>query len=251
MRAIKRILFVGLVIIILFSVFMINGLIEDVVVRNKINDFKARGVYIATVGNTSYFAVKALEDEDVSTRVVDYFGDGNIGYKGDIFVTSRNPVSGSALIGWLSDKTWIGHSGLVYDEAGEKTIEITGMQLPKYNVVRVYDNTWGDDIPETPQVALLRIKGITNEQRDKVIEYADSQKGKPYNFTFLLNRVNSYYCSDFVSRAIAYAGINVNYDYLATTGSDMIVSPNTYLVYYKEAISTDEGLKYEVYYLVE
>lgn len=251
MRAIRKFLCIGLIAISVFSVFMINGMIEDSVVRSEIKDFKARGEYIITIQNTSYYAVKAKTDEDASTRIVDYIGDSNIGYKGDIFVTSRNPLNESALVGWISRKTWIGHSGIVYDELGEKTIEVTGMLLPQHNVVRVFSNIWGDDIPRTPQVALLRVKKISEEQRDKVIEYSDSKIGTPYNYTFLFNRANSFYCSDFVSRAFASTDINVNYDFLVTTGSDMIASPNTYLAYYKEEIYTDEGIKYVVYYLVE
>jgi len=240
-----------LLVIILFSVFMINGIIEDISVRNQVEEFKSRGVYLDKSGSTKYFTVKAREGENTTRHIKDGISDYNVGSKADIYVTSRNPLGDSALIGWISKKTWIGHTALVYDDYGKKTIEITGSLSPEDNVVRIFPNTWISNAGQTPQVALLRIKDTTEKERQRIIEYAEKQMGKPYNYSFLFNRNNSFYCSDLVSRAVASVGINVNYDYLATTGSDMIVSPNTYLIYYQETIIIDGVVTHEVYYLVE
>ena len=251
MKAIKRISLVLLVIMILFSVFITNGIIENGIVTSEINAFKNRAELFQVVGNTTYYTVKAKEGEDTSRHIKNNVNDRKIGAKGDIFVTSRNPLSESKVIGWISKLTWIGHTAIVYDDEGKETIEITGNLDPEENVVKVYTNTWINSTDTTPQIALLRIKNTTDDQRQKIIDYAESKIGYGYNYTFLFNRENSFYCSDLVSRAAAYAEINVNYDYLAATGSDIIVSPETYIVYYRETRYEKGKAKFFVYYLVE
>lgn len=249
-KIIKRTFTILIIVIILFVVFMVNGFIENASITKQINDFKSRGVYIDTENNIKYFEVKAIDGEDGS-NIKSSIRDRFVGRKGDIYVTSRNPLNGNALTSWISSKTWVGHSGIVYDNEGLQTIEIAGTLSKSQNKVKIFQNTWIGFSDDTPQIALLRVKDITDEELDNVIEYAESKIGYPYNYTFLFNKSNSFYCSDFVSRAYKYAGRNINYDYLATTGSDMIASGETYFAYYQERIVTNGEVTYEVYYLVE
>jgi|SRR5690554_5704074 len=249
MRHIKKVLIIIIAILSFGVIFIVNGVVERITIDKELNDFKDRAVFVIERGNTRYYEVKAEYDyEDTSRHIKDSISDIQIGATGDIYVTSRNPVPGSVFLGFVSKLTWIGHAGLVIDDKGRETIEIVGNVNRESNVVKAYENTWIEGGKYTDQIAVLRIKDTTEKQRDMMVEYAESKIGMPYNYTFLFNRKNSFYCSDLVSRAVAHAGININYDHLATTGSDMIVSENTYLIYYRERISDN---RFAVYYLTE
>lgn len=249
MRKIKKLILITIIIISLFTVFIVNGVIESISVNKQIVEFKARGKLVYENDSLAiYHIVPKYDYEDLSRPVVRNIYDKRIGAKGDIFVTSRNPIRDNPIMEIISELTWVGHSGIIIDDDGEQTIEITGNRSPEDNVVKIYDNDWVSfNDKKTKQIALLRVKNTTEEERNQMIEYAKSQLGKPYNYTLLLNRAHTFYCSDLVSRSVASAGININYDYLATTGSDMFVSNNTYLVYYREVI---DGKIY-IYYLTE
>lgn len=252
MKAIKISLYVLYVVLFLFMVFVVNGKVENALVNQDIEAFKARGEFVVAIGNTRYYAVKQQYDyEDLSRDVLRGHTISRIGSTSDIFVTSRNPVPGNPITEWLSKNMWLGHAGIVIDDEGRETIEITGNISPEENVVQIWTSTWLSTDRGSPQIAVLRIKDTTEEQREAMIEYAKSKLGLPYNYTFIFNRANAFYCSDLVSRAVSAGGININYDHLATTGSDMIVSPNTYLVYYREKYIVDGENYYRVYYLTK
>lgn len=250
LKAIKRAILILIIIISLFSIFMINGLIENLYVRKQIHDFKARGVLVYETDDTKYYEVRKMYDyEDNTKHVLTDYSSPYVGFTTDIFVTSRNPLPGSVLLGTLSHYIWIGHAGIVIDPEGKQTIEITGTDVNN-SVVSVYENTWlNDSLDYTKEIVLLRVKNMDEEKAKKTVDYLESKIGSGYNYSFLFNRSNTFYCTDLVSRAIASSGINVNYDYLATTGSDLIVSPNTYIVYYRERIVKDGRVTFNVYYL--
>ncbi len=253
MNSIKKLLIFIIIIITMFAIFIVNGMVENIFVNDKIREFTERGMFVLQEGNISYYKVKKAHDyEDTTRHIVDTYNDQKPGAKADIFVTSRNPIYSSVTLGYLSRLTWIGHSGLVIDDEGKETIEITGNMTSEENVVQLWDNTWVyEDSPgiKTPQIALLRLKNTTEEQRNKIASYANSKIGYKYNYTFLFNRNKSFYCSDLISRSVSAAGINVNYDYLATTGSDMLVSDETYIIYYKETTVENNVQKHKIYYL--
>jgi len=101
----------------------------------------------------------------------------------------------------------------------------------------------------SPIIIGLRVKNTTEEDRNKIIEYADAQLDKGYNYTFIFNRENTFYCTDLVSRSVKNAGININYDHFATTGNDMIISKNTYIFFLRETVIVDGEKVFNVYFL--
>ncbi|MBN2299706.1 MAG: hypothetical protein JXC31_00795 [Acholeplasmataceae bacterium] len=102
----------------------------------------------------------------------------------------------------------------------------------------------------------LRVKGITSDQIDGVVEYGEAQVDYAlYNFTFFLDMEYKFYCTDLVSRA--YQDVMVleedqhnysralNDDRFITSVNDMILSKETYMIFYVEII--DEIVN--IYYL--
>lgn len=228
---------------------MINGIVENISIRNKIEEFKDRGVFVYENSNTRFYEVsKKYDYEDNKKHVLDNYGDLNVGSKTDIFLTSRNPLPGSVTTGLVSKLIWIGHAGMVIDDEGKTTIEITGNDVN--NFVSIYNNTWLEDsLDTTKEIALVRIKNIDSEKEQKILDYLQDKLDYPYNYTFIFNQKKSYYCTDLMSRSVKAAGININYDKLVTTGADILYSKNVYLVYYRERVVENDGIKFNVYYL--
>jgi|SRR5690554_2827665 len=152
----------------------------------------------------------------------------------------------------LSKYFYLGHASINITDDGSRIIEVFGNSSnPENNVVAESLNTWHISDEDTPNVIGLRIKGTSEEQRNKIVDYAKSKIDYSYNYTFLFNRSQSFYCTDLVSRAAASAGINLNYDYLATTGNDLIANRHVYIIYYRELVYENGIPRYNIYHLEE
>lgn len=243
-------------------IFFINGFFEHFYVQDRIQKFKDRAVSEPfadeRIANTYYYRIEANEDEDISRNIFD-FNTRVIGAKADIITSNRNPLRDfpafSLLMKPLAYYFYLGHTSINSTEDGSMIIETLGNTAWDTNIVQESANTWvreeeyfPDDY-SSPMIIGLRIKDTTSEQRDKMIDYAKSKLGAPYNFTFLFNRANSFYCTDIVSRAVAAGGVNINYDYLATTGTDILSSPNVYIIFIREVVVVDGVERYNIYYL--
>ena len=243
-------------------IFLVNGYIEKAFIRNEIKEFVSRGKYETTlVENTldgtiyvDYYKVKAKHTyEDLSRRIFN-INDRNkyVGAKADIILTTRNPLRGlnepliEKPVEYLATNFFIGHASINITDDGSRIVEVVGNQ--EDNGVREWSNDWLVFDDASPEIVALRIKNTTNENRNQMVDYCTKQIGKKYNYMFLINMPNSYYCTDLISRASKYAGININYDFFQTTGNDMIMSNNTYIIFYR--VKTDTN-RYKAYYLSE
>lgn len=252
-----------LIILGLGLIFFINGFYEKAIINNKIEDFKARAEYIGpdeNLKNVHYYRVKKEYDYEDVSRNTFTIDERIIGSKTDVIITNRNPMRGVAvldpLVGFLSKNFFVGHATINSRDDGRMMYEVLGnASTPEYNKVVESLNDWMmvedqlQEKSESPIIIGLRIKNTTEEDRDKMIEYANNQLGKGYNYTFLFNRHHTFYCTDLVSRAAKHAGININYDHFATTGNDIIVSKNTYIFFLRETIIVDGEKVFNVYFL--
>jgi hypothetical protein len=249
-----------LIILICFFIFLINGVFEHFVVQDRIFEFKSRAteepVADPLIDNTYYYRVPSREGEDISRNIFN-FNKRIIGAKADIITSNRNPLRDypflSKLVGPFAKYLYLGHTSINSTEDGSRLIETIGNSAWENNIVREGNNDWltkeeyGDY--SSPMIIGLRIKDTTSEQRDRMIEYAKSKLGYHYNYSFLFNRANSFYCTDIVSRAASAGGVNVNYDFLATTGTDILISENVYIFFIREVVIENGIERYNIYYL--
>lgn len=102
----------------------------------------------------------------------------------------------------------------------------------------------------------LRVKHITAEQIDGAVSYAQSKVDKNlYNFLFFLDMEYKYYCTDLVSRAYQRVMVEenkqrnysraLNDDRFITSVNDLILSDETYIIFYVEVIDDI----WHIYYL--
>ncbi len=102
----------------------------------------------------------------------------------------------------------------------------------------------------------VRVKNVDEEIINDTIDYANDQVGKGiYNFLFFLNMQYKYYCTDYISRSYQaamlpedeqglYANV-LNDDWFITSVNDIVLSDDTYLLFYVEIIDD----VYHIYYL--
>ena len=264
----RRILLIRTCIYCLFCIFILtllfigNGLFEKGVVNNEIKIFKERGEFEKTVvlqgQNVSYYKVKKKYDyEDVSRYIYDTnrYSKNYIGSKTDVILTSRNPLRmyGDAIIrdvaGILSKNFFIGHATINLTDDGSLCIESVGNDTG-YKGVRIVENTWIDTevrYGNDAQIIIgLRLKNTTKEIREEICNNLIELEGKEYNKLLLFYNKNKYYCTDLISRTLKKSKITVNYDSFYTTGNDIIVSNETYIIFICERIK--EGY-FNIYYL--
>lgn len=102
----------------------------------------------------------------------------------------------------------------------------------------------------------LRVKDVTSEQIDGAITYAEEKVGfNLYNFLFFLDMKYKFYCTDLVSRAYQSVMVeeskqrsysrSLNDDRFITSVNDLILSDETYLIFYVEVIDDI----WNIYYL--
>ena len=252
-----------LVIIGLAIIFTVNGYYEKVIINSQIDSFKDRAEYIGEDPyreNVHYYKVpKKYDYEDTSRNTFDV-NTRIVGSKTDVIITNRNPMRGvdilDPMVGFLANNFFVGHSSMNTTDDGKRMIEVIGNSgTPENNTVVETYNDWistEDRLGSksvSPIIIGMRIKDTTEEQRDKMVEYAYDQIGKGYNYTFIFNRANTFYCTDLVSRAAKHAGLHINYDHFSTTGNDMIISKNTYIFFLRETVIVNGEKIFNVYYL--
>lgn len=228
----------------LLIAFSLNGIIENKILRNQVDEFISRGELVQSSANIRYYEVKKAHDYEDITRHI--FTSGRIGSTGDMVITNRNPMRDIEILEPIAKLLWIGHSALIVTPFGEKILEVVGNDSLDENIVQINNNNFG--FVTGGEVVGLRVKDTTPEQRDLVVTEGEKLLGLEYNFLFVVSHPSRYYCSDLISRLWSQAGVNINYDHWVTTGNDMIVSPETYLIYYSYVDSS--GVKH-IYYLVE
>jgi hypothetical protein len=102
----------------------------------------------------------------------------------------------------------------------------------------------------------LRVKNVTQDQIDGAVSYAEDKLGTAlYNFLFFLDMKYKFYCTDLVSRAYQSVMVDekdqrqyskaLNDDRFITSVNDMILSDDTYIMFYVEVIDDI----WHIYYL--
>lgn len=237
------------ILIIIFAIFMTDGFIESNKINNSIDEFISRGIYVNTIDNISYYKVVKKYDYEDCDNILDEYSEKSVGTIGDMYITDRNPLKGFAVTEFISNKTWIGHCGIVYNEDGTLTLETVGNKSVEENKVKVRENIWLDI--DAPRYLIMRVKGINDEQKDILKQEYEKIMDCRYNHSFIFGSKRHFYCSDMISYLYDKLDINLNDDYFLTTGGDLICAEQTYIIYYRQRVIKEGKNHYNVYYLSE
>lgn len=217
-----------------------------------IKSFIAKGVFEKTEHENgvtvSYYKVESDLDVPLTHPSIDWsFSTPILGYPGDFYIQQESAIPIPIIKDFISFY-FGGHAGLITHNFD--ILETTGMNATmEENIITKFSNILLED-PDPRDIIGLRVKGITDDEINKALEYAESKIGIPYNYTFLLNRNKSFYCTDFIARAFGKeTGLSYQLDSTGfwTTTQDLVHSKDTFITFYKQV----KGDKINLYYLVE
>lgn len=283
----KRILRLLLFAVIGFFVFLTGQTIgEHIAINREIRQFVQKGVLdeVNSTDTIKYYKV-SRETYYPNELIRDPFYTGDYlkpGDAGDIFVTQRSPLVAYPGVDQFVTFFFGGHAAVIDDSntifetigipnSDEKLLDVIlngGRDTHVKGGIRNYwlDPTHRAEDNNDPSYRAfgtyyrndwigLRIKGITQAEIDESLAYLSKleQEEAQYNFLFVLNTKNKYYCTDMVSRA--YESIqtesgkqkyDLNRDAIAVTVNDLVLSKDTYISYY---VTTDKNDVKHVYYI--
>lgn len=242
----KKVVILVCIILVIFCCFLFVE-IEGYEANKCIKEFISRGEYVTTINKTEYYkVVKRYKYEDTS-NIIDDIEDKYIGTTGDIYISSKDPLD-FFLTNYLSKRLRIGHGALVQSEDALTMVEVTGNDSKENNVVKEVPNEWFERKNE--EITILRAKNISEENKKDIQNSLNDKCGMPYNYLFLIHAKNRYYCLDLCSRVYEEINNDIDGRTLITFGSSMIKNDNTYIIYYKKKVKSND-INYRVYYLSE
>jgi hypothetical protein len=254
MRAFK--IFNGIVVSIFLFLIAASVYItaQNMIVDKQLQEFMNREVISTRVisfmvsgepRTITYYQVKAIEGE-LTKPLFTSTSDPYFGKKGDILITNENPfaydrnndgrfdVDPPFMLGSFLSAVWGGHVVLVSEDDGSKIIHAVGSEIgivggELVKAVRIDQNRWHNLRGE---IIGVRVKGATEEDYNEAVEQATTFLGQAFNYTLIIDRQNKKGCTDLVFQAFKQAGVHLDYDRGPVAGTDLIISPNTYIYLY-------------------
>lgn len=219
------------------AILTVDAIFENVIVDSQVKAFVENGVFKQELG--SFYLYEVEIEEELRSPSVTFDGNTvNNETSGDIFIYKESKMDVLPYSAEFISYFFGGHAGIV---DGGVIIEAMGANSkPEDNIVDYAMNNLFYDRHERDVIG-LRVKG-SDEEIEKAVEYANSVVGVKYNFTFVFNRKNSFYCTDLISRAFgkeANLDFNLDQDGIATSCNDLVLSNDTfitYFMYYKDGI---------------
>lgn len=208
------------ILIFLLAFFIANGVVENIIIKAKINNFKNQTTLVdVDMGKGIKYYCVSRETYESSLKQID--GKIYIGSKGDILLKQSSPYPEIPIFHQLMTFFIGGHAAYVVNS--KTTVEVNGKDYK--NKVSYYNNDWFN-LKECVGVRLKNKKII-----DDVTKNIENKIGAKYNYSFVFD--NGYYCTDLMSKSVTevdkYRNIN---DTLFTTANDIITSSNTEICYY-------------------
>ena len=237
----KMFLFVFLIV---FSILTTIASVSNIFMTKKVKDFINEATFEEQVGNIRYYYIECDDiEEDSIIKENPYYGWGDypaLGNPGDIFVMPQSRMEYFPLFAPFISYMFGGHAGLVVEN--DKLIEAMGGTAEEgyvfLNVSDLFD--------EERTVIGLRVD-VTEEQRAQAILNAYEKVGDEYNYLFIFNTKDKYYCIDICSRVYQEENVDCKIDKTSffTTIQELFHSSKTEISFVKYY---HDGITY-IYYL--
>lgn len=266
-----------------FENFEYNSLVKEFTERGVlVNTINYDGY------NYNYYEVERVHDyefDNKPTIINDSPANLVVGRKGDILLTPQSPFPYAWGIHEFVSFFFGGHSVLISDN-NNSIIQSTGINAAKgISLDVIIDTVFHDGVIKDDDVVAeeitnyffrpnyrseqdssfnkykkfyrtevlgLRVKNISDAQIDIAVDYAKELVNKAlYNYLFVLDYKEKYYCTDLVSRSYKnsynndHEKINLNDDGFITSVNDLVLSEDSYLFFYWKV----EGDNVNLYYL--
>lgn len=280
----KKILKYAVIAFVGFLLFLTGQTLHELIdVHRRVNAFVAKGILQENLSTDTIKYYKVSHEtyyKDEFYRSPFYGGDlTQPGSQGDILITRDSPLVTLPGIHQFVSFYFGGHSA--YVGPNNSLYEIIGFPDYDESFLKVYfkggrsthvtieNNYWLDSNfrassdPEYKEYGSyyrkswigVRVKGISQEEIQQVNDFMQNLVDiqAQYNFQFIFNTRNRYYCTDMMTRGISTIinnngriKYNLNQDGVAVTSNDLILSKDVYISYY---VRTDRNNVKHVYYI--
>ena len=256
---------------------------ESIEIHRRVNAFMAKGTLQEDLSSDTIKYYKVSHEtyhKDEFYRPPFFAGDlTQPGAEGDILITRDSPLVTLPGIHQFVSFYFGGHAA--YVGPNNKLYEIIGIPDYDESFLKVYfkggrsthvtdvDNYWLDSNfrnSNEPEYKVygsyyrknwigVRVKGVSFEEIQQVNDFMQNlvDMQAQYNFQFIFNTTNRYYCTDMMARGISTIinnngrmKYNLNQDGIAVTSNDLILSKDVYISYY---VRTDKNNVKHVYYI--
>ena len=202
-------IFFSLVVLIISIMFTIAS-IHNINMTEKIKEFIDSCEFEFESNGTYYYCLESdTIDEDTITlnKINDnLYGSPVLGMPGDIFLMPQSRMEYFPFFSEFVSYLFGGHAGVVVEN--NKIVEAMGGSS---DLSYIYLEPTDLYIEERTVVG-IRVDA-TSEERKQAVSNAMSLVGKNYNYWFIFNTKNSYYCTDLCSRIYgSQFGMNYNID---------------------------------------
>lgn len=237
--------------------FFTNGIIENIYMTMSINEFKQMAVYEyeEVRDGQTYIYYKVSRETYIDKGWECYerptiYHD-NIGSNGDILLTKESPFEGIPVIHEFITFFFGGHAAIGLGDRNGDDFDFEAKNIIHTlgngddNCARVDVNDWLIEERRAETIG-VRVKGATKEETNQFICNTLDKLGTPYNYLFIFNTKNTYYCTDIISRSYQEVNkkIKIN-DWFYTSVNDIVNSNDTYISFYKYM----DGKTTYIYYL--
>lgn len=227
--------------LLILSIMFTMASIHNINMTEEIKSFINSATFEFEDDNTYYYYVEC-DDIDETTITIKENNDPILGKTGDIFLMPQSRMEYVPFFSQFVSYLFGGHAGVVIDD-GKHLVEAMGGSSDQGFVYN--ENT--DLYEEERTVVGMRVNASI-EERQQAAKNALSIVGGKYNYLFIFNTKNAYYCTDICARVY---GSEFDMDYnLDTNGfhtslQDLFRSKDTRITFVKYKI---DGKTY-IYYL--
>ena len=228
------------VVFLILTIMFIVASIHNIKMNEDVKEFIDSATFEFQEGNTYYYVVETT-GLDTPTINNENFSDPLLGATGDIFLMPQSRMDYVPFFAEFVSYLFGGHAGVVIDD-GKRLIEAMGGN-PGESYVYNYST---DLYTEERTVIGLRVKA-TIEEREQAAINAQKLVGKDYNYLFVLDTEDNYYCTDVCSRVYGKE-FDMNYN-IDTNGfhvslQDLFRSEDTYITFVKYKIGSETHIYY-------
>ncbi len=238
-------MFFSLVLLIVTIMFIVAS-IHNIKMTEDIKAFINSATFELETDDTYYYVVESDKiTEDTITRNKinsNIYSNPKLGNTGDLFLMPQSRMEVFPFFSEFISFLFGGHAGVITN-GGTRLVEAMGGTLDQGFVY----NEPTDLYSEERTVVGIRVDA-SMEEREQAANNALSLVGEKYNYFYIFNTSNAYYCSDLCNRVY---GKEFDMDYSIDTNGfhvslqDLFRSDDTYITFVKYTL----GDKTYVYYL--
>ena len=200
-------MFFSIILLILAIMFTVAS-IHNIKMTEDIKTFIDCATFEQEINGTYYYVVETNDDIEYTININEMTGLSKLGNTGDLFLMPQSRIEVFPFVAQFISYLFGGHAGIVID-GGKRLVEAMGGTIEQGFVY----NEPTDLFTEERTVVGMRVNA-SMEERGQAAQNALTLVGAKYNYLYIFNTLNAYYCTDLCHRVY---GKEFGMDYIIDT----------------------------------